>query len=42
MALPQPFSLDVPEKTIAEIRTRVAAFPGMKCLTTGLGVWRQS
>ena len=27
MVLPQPFSLDVPEKTIAEIRTRVAAFP---------------
>ncbi|MEK9612215.1 MAG: epoxide hydrolase [Alphaproteobacteria bacterium] len=25
--MPQPFSLDVPEKTIAEIRTRVAAFP---------------
>lgn len=27
MVLPQPFSLNVPEKTIAEIRTRVAAFP---------------
>ena len=27
MVLPQPFSLDVPEKTIAEIQTRVAAFP---------------
>ena len=27
MVPPQPFSLDVPERTIAEIQTRVAAFP---------------
>ena len=27
MVPPQPFSLDVPKKTIAEIRARVAAFP---------------
>ena len=27
MVQPQPFSIDVPKKTIAEIRARVADFP---------------